>query len=91
VRARLARQQAQLTLWQYADQQASDYEEDHLVSLELGGAPRSKKNPLAAAVVTGPPRRQRDRGPPSPPGLQRDADASAGAATRGRLQAQVRL
>jgi hypothetical protein len=34
----------QLALWQYADQSPSHYEEDHLISLELGGAPRSKRN-----------------------------------------------
>ena len=36
--------EAQLALWHYADQNPSHYEEDHLISLELGGAPRSKKN-----------------------------------------------
>jgi hypothetical protein len=34
----------QLALWQYADQSPSHYEEDHLISLELGGAPRSQRN-----------------------------------------------
>jgi hypothetical protein len=28
----------------YADQNLAHYEEDHLISLELGGAPYSKKN-----------------------------------------------
>ena len=34
----------QLVLFQYADLNPSDFEEDHLVSLELGGAPRSIRN-----------------------------------------------
>jgi hypothetical protein len=34
----------QLAAWHYADQNPSHYEEDHLISLELGGAPWSKKN-----------------------------------------------
>jgi hypothetical protein len=34
----------QLKGWHYADQNPSHYEEDHLISLELGGAPRSTKN-----------------------------------------------
>jgi hypothetical protein len=34
----------QLADWGYADQNPSHYEEDHLISLELGGAPYSKKN-----------------------------------------------
>jgi hypothetical protein len=34
----------QLAAWHYADQNPSHYEEDHLISLELGGAPRSRKN-----------------------------------------------
>ena len=34
----------QLLLFQYADKNPSHYEEDHLVSLELGGAPRSTRN-----------------------------------------------
>jgi hypothetical protein len=34
----------QLAIWQYPDQSPSHYEEDHLISLELGGAPRSHKN-----------------------------------------------
>jgi hypothetical protein len=34
----------QLAEWDYADQDPSHYEEDHLISLELGGAPYSKKN-----------------------------------------------
>jgi hypothetical protein len=34
----------QLVEWGYADQNPSHYEEDHLISLELGGAPYSKKN-----------------------------------------------
>jgi hypothetical protein len=39
-----ALKRAQLALWHYADQNPAHYEEDHLISLELGGAPRSKKN-----------------------------------------------
>jgi hypothetical protein len=39
-----ALKKAQLAEWYYVDQNAKDYEEDHLISLELGGAPRSKKN-----------------------------------------------
>jgi hypothetical protein len=39
-----ALKRAQLALWHYADQNPADYEEDHLISLELGGAPRSKRN-----------------------------------------------
>ena len=34
----------QLAQWHYADQNPSHYEEDHLISLELGGAPQSTKN-----------------------------------------------
>ena len=34
----------QLAAWHYPDQNPSHYEEDHLISLELGGAPWSKKN-----------------------------------------------
>jgi len=34
----------QLADWGYADQNPSHYEEDHLISLELGGAPNSPKN-----------------------------------------------
>ena len=34
----------QLAAWHYADQTPSHYEEDHLISLELGGAPRAKNN-----------------------------------------------
>jgi hypothetical protein len=34
----------QLADWGYVDQNPSHYEEDHLISLELGGAPWSKKN-----------------------------------------------
>jgi hypothetical protein len=39
-----ALKKAQLARWNYADKNLSDYEEDHLISLELGGAPWSKKN-----------------------------------------------
>jgi hypothetical protein len=39
-----ALKRAQLALWHYADQNPSHYEEDHLISLELGGAPRSRRN-----------------------------------------------
>jgi hypothetical protein len=39
-----ALKRAQLAEWHYADQNPSHYEEDHLISLELGGAPRAKKN-----------------------------------------------
>jgi hypothetical protein len=39
-----ALKRAQLAEWHYADQNPSHYEEDHLISLELGGAPRSRKN-----------------------------------------------
>jgi hypothetical protein len=35
---------AQLREWKYKDPDTSHYEEDHLISLELGGAPRSKRN-----------------------------------------------
>jgi hypothetical protein len=34
----------QLLLFQYVDKTSTHYEEDHLVSLELGGAPRSTRN-----------------------------------------------
>jgi hypothetical protein len=34
----------QLAQWGYVDQFPGHYDEDHLISLELGGAPRSKKN-----------------------------------------------
>jgi len=39
-----ALKKAQLAEWHYTDQNPSHYEEDHLISLEVGGAPRSKKN-----------------------------------------------
>jgi hypothetical protein len=39
-----ALKRAQLAEWHYADQNPSHYEEDHLISLEVGGAPWSKKN-----------------------------------------------
>jgi hypothetical protein len=39
-----ALKRVQLVVWQYADTNQAHYEEDHLISLELGGAPRSKKN-----------------------------------------------
>jgi hypothetical protein len=39
-----ALKRAQLIQWHYADQNPSHYEEDHLISLELGGAPYSPKN-----------------------------------------------
>jgi hypothetical protein len=35
-----ALKRAQLAQWHYADQNPSHFEEDHLISLELGGAPR---------------------------------------------------
>jgi hypothetical protein len=34
----------QLAEWAYTDQNPAHYKEDHLISLELGGAPYSKKN-----------------------------------------------
>jgi hypothetical protein len=34
----------QLKAWHYKDKNPSHYEEDHLISLELGGAPRSTRN-----------------------------------------------
>jgi hypothetical protein len=34
----------QLTQFGYADRNPAHYEEDHLISLELGGAPRSTQN-----------------------------------------------
>lgn len=34
----------QLKAWGYADQSVKDYEEDHLISLEIGGDPQSAKN-----------------------------------------------
>jgi hypothetical protein len=39
-----ALKKAQLAQWHYADKNPSHYEEDHLISLELGGAPRSPRN-----------------------------------------------
>lgn len=39
-----ALKRAQLAAWHYADQNPSHYEEDHLISLEVGGAPYSTKN-----------------------------------------------
>ena len=48
----------QLAAWGDADQNPSHYEEDHLISLELGGAPWSKKNlwlePLSQAKKSEP-------------------------------------
>jgi len=86
-----ALKRARLAAWHYADQNPSDYEEDHLISLELGGAASVDAQSLAAAVVAGSPRRQRDRGPPAPAGLQPEADAPAGAGAGSHVQAQVRL
>lgn len=34
----------QLRAWGYSDRRTRDYEEDHLISLELGGAPSSPRN-----------------------------------------------
>lgn len=34
----------QLRAWHYRDRRTYDYEEDHLISLELGGAPSSPRN-----------------------------------------------
>ena len=34
----------QLVIYGYSDRSLADYEEDHLVALELGGSPRSTKN-----------------------------------------------
>jgi hypothetical protein len=34
-----ALKRVQLVVWQYADTNQAHYEEDHLISLELGGAP----------------------------------------------------
>jgi hypothetical protein len=39
-----ALKRVQLVVWQYADTNQAHYEEDHLISLELGGAARSHKN-----------------------------------------------
>src|SRR5262249_31090768 len=39
-----ALKRVQLVEWQYADTNQAHYEEDHLISLELGGAPRSTRN-----------------------------------------------
>jgi len=39
-----ALKRAQLAEWHYAVQNPSHYEEDHLISLEVGGAPYAKKN-----------------------------------------------
>ena len=39
-----ALKKVQLVVWQYADTNPAHFEEDHLISLELGGAPRSKRN-----------------------------------------------
>jgi hypothetical protein len=35
---------AQIATYRYADKALADYEEDHLISLELGGSPRAAKN-----------------------------------------------
>lgn len=35
---------AQISTYGFADKLVGDYEEDHLISLELGGSPRSTKN-----------------------------------------------
>ena len=35
---------AQLATYGFVDQALADYEEDHLISLELGGSPRSSRN-----------------------------------------------
>jgi hypothetical protein len=39
-----ALKRTQLAAWRYANRNPRHYEEDHLISLELGGAPRSRKN-----------------------------------------------
>jgi hypothetical protein len=73
----------------YADQNPPHYEDDHLISLELGGAPYSKKNlwprPWSQAHKKDP------RENLAQEALQGDADAQAGAEARARLHAQVRL
>jgi hypothetical protein len=35
---------AQISLYGYTDKNPSDYEEDHLISLEIGGSPKDPKN-----------------------------------------------
>ena len=44
----------------YAGKKTSSYEEDHLISLELGGAPRSAKNLRPEAYKPKPGARQKD-------------------------------
>lgn len=39
-----ALKQRQIVQYGYTDMRLSDYEEDHLISLELGGAPRDPRN-----------------------------------------------
>jgi hypothetical protein len=46
---------AQIATYGYRDRNMSDYEEDHLISLELGGSPRSTKNlwPEPHSIIAG--------------------------------------
>ena len=48
---------SQITAYGYADQKVADYEEDHLISLEIGGAPRDTRNlwpePYTATLADG--------------------------------------
>ena len=79
---------AQIIEYGYADKDPRHYQEDHLVPLELGGAPRDQAEPLARAEHDHVARRDvdrqqgegRPRGLPARPGLRRVDDAPAGAA-----------
>lgn len=70
-------QEQPLVQGHYADKNPSRYEEDHLISLELGGAPCSTKNLWPRALEVGAQERpERER--LEEEGLRRDADAPAG-------------
>jgi hypothetical protein len=40
----------QIKEYRYKEKRLAEYEEDHLISLQLGGHPRDPKKPLAAAL-----------------------------------------
>jgi hypothetical protein len=51
----------QIVLYRYADTNLRDYEEDHLISLELGGHPRAPGNLWPESYKTTPNARDKDR------------------------------
>ena len=72
----------QIVEYGYADRNPSDYQEDHLVPLELGGAPRDKRNCLAGAEHRH--ARRRHDGRQQAEGRARGRHARRGVPGRGR-------